>query len=106
MALQRLKEHGTHDVLLVIFGHMHKALAYGGYRTMLVKGIDKTIYLNVAVVPRVIDSRTDDSGSWYSKRNFTIVDLKHGQVQRVAEVWVVVGENAHGDCEETVLYSA
>ena len=106
MALQSVKEQGSHDIILVIFGHMHKKLAYGGYRTMLVRGMDKTIYLNAAVVPRVIDLTINDSEGLCTKRNFTIVDLNHGQVERVAEAWVMVGEHAHDDVEETILYSA
>lgn len=109
-ALKTVKERGSHNVQLVVFGHMHKILAHDrGFRTMLVTGPDKTVYVNAAVVPRVIDVDTgESSGSsrgLQTKRNFTIVDLAYGQVEKVAETWVGVGDNVSVE-EETILYSS
>lgn len=107
-ALKTVKERGLHNVQLVIFGHMHKTLAYNrGDRTMLVRGQDDIIYVNAAIVPRVIDvnaceSSTDNGGS-ETIRNFTVVDLDNGKVEKVAETWVRVGENVSVE-QETILY--
>ncbi|KAL5980517.1 hypothetical protein ACLOJK_028425 [Asimina triloba] len=67
-ALSDLKKDTQLSIPLVVFGHMHKELAFrNGFRKMIEVGPDKTIYLNGAIVPRVKHTAT---GSWTSSRCF------------------------------------
>eukprot|EP00250_Pteridium_aquilinum_P019640 c24509_g3_i2 orf=162-1208(+) len=109
-ALKTVKEQAQHNVQLVIFGHMHKTLAHNrGNRTMLVRGQDNIIYVNAAIVPRVLDVNACESntnnGGLETLRNFTVIDLAYGQVEKVAETWVRVGESVSVE-EDTILYSS
>ncbi|KAJ3695554.1 hypothetical protein LUZ60_000931 [Juncus effusus] len=105
---------------LVVFGHMHKRLAYGkGTRNMISFGENQIIYLNGAVVPRVkyvqkencatSSSSTDEpNGSKESVkgtlRGFTIVDMCEGKVRKIAEIWILTcGDRVEVD-HEIVLY--
>lgn len=98
-------------VPLVVFGHMHKELAYGnGLRKMIVVGNDNTIYLNGAIVPRI--KKLSDDGKRNSSspeasgtmRAFTLVETVGGRVAKIAETWVSVMENSASLEEEHVLF--
>ncbi|XP_028783387.1 uncharacterized protein LOC114739494 [Neltuma alba] len=110
-AMSMLKENKQVPVPLVVFGHMHKELAYGnGLRKMIVVGNDNTIYLNGAVVPRVKKLADDGHRNFSSpeangtKRAFTVVEIVGGRVAKIAETWVsVVGDRAALE-EEHILF--
>uniref|UniRef100_A0A0D9WML7 Calcineurin-like phosphoesterase domain-containing protein n=1 Tax=Leersia perrieri TaxID=77586 RepID=A0A0D9WML7_9ORYZ len=110
------------SIPLVVFGHMHKSLAYGrGLRKMIAFGANQTIYLNGAVVPRVKYAQQSMYSSTVStseqtgvveglglmvptSRAFTIVDLFDGKVEKISEVWVTVGDARTELEDELVLY--
>ncbi|PWA99212.1 alpha/beta-Hydrolases superfamily protein [Artemisia annua] len=74
LAISQLKGDTKHSVALVVFGHMHKELAFGnGPRKMIVVGDDSTVYLNGAIVPRVKifphKQQTDSSSSSSSTKD-------------------------------------
>jgi len=103
------------SIPLVVFGHMHKSLAYGrGLRKMIAFGANHTIYLNGAVVPRVRYAQATPSfkqnqpegsvSAAPTSRAFTIANLSEGRVEKISEVWVLVsGAKAELE-EEIVLY--
>ncbi|KAJ1379772.1 putative protein phosphatase DevT-like [Sesbania bispinosa] len=116
-AISLLKENNQVSIPLVVFGHMHKELAYGnGFRKMIVVGADNTIYLNGAIVPRVKrlgdeDKRSlDDENALSSPeakgttRAFTLVEISEGKVAKVAESWISVVEDRTTLEEEHVLF--
>ncbi|XAR50741.1 hypothetical protein NMG60_11005156 [Bertholletia excelsa] len=121
-AILQLKETTKLSIPLVVFGHMHKELAYGnGLRKMIVVGADNTVYLNGAIVPRVKtlgdEQATNNKGfmnhgSLFSTSNaegtlraFTLVEVLDGKVVKIAETWVsVIGDKTALD-EEHILYS-
>ncbi|XP_047165690.1 uncharacterized protein LOC124834900 isoform X2 [Vigna umbellata] len=116
-AISLLKENDQVSIPLVVFGHMHKELAYGnGFRKMIVVGPDNTIYLNGAIVPRVKrlndeDKRSLDEESALSsseakgtRRAFTLVEISEGRVAKIAESWVSVVEDRTTLEEEHILY--
>ncbi|KAL9399683.1 hypothetical protein Peur_008644 [Populus x canadensis] len=120
-AISHLKETTKISIPLVVFGHMHKELAYGnGLRKMIVDGADKTIYLNGAIVPRVrrlvAEQGTDNTnfmnnetsvfspGSRGTMRAFTLVEILEGRVDKIAETWVSVIEDETAIGEEHVLF--
>ncbi|KAI5585697.1 hypothetical protein BDE02_06G162800 [Populus trichocarpa] len=120
-AISHLKETTKISIPLVVFGHMHKELAYGnGLRKMIVVGADKTIYLNGAIVPRVrrlvAEQGTDNTnfmnnetsvfspGSRGTMRAFTLVEILEGRVDKIAETWVSVIEDETAIGEEHVLF--
>ncbi|KAK6944386.1 Calcineurin-like phosphoesterase domain, ApaH type [Dillenia turbinata] len=119
-AIARLKEDDKFAIALVVFGHMHKGLAYGGVRKMIVIGADQIIYLNGAIVPRVRRltdvQESSDGSSWNNKgplsaldcegtlRAFTVVEVLDGQVSKIAETWIsVVGEKTKIEEEHILL---
>ncbi|KAL6861145.1 hypothetical protein ACP4OV_016845 [Aristida adscensionis] len=113
-AISDLQRETGVSIPLVVFGHMHKSLAYGrGLRKMIAFGANHTIYLNGALVPRVRSSQPSSSPTAAAlptptaaptSRAFTVVDLLEGRVERVTEVWVKVsGARAELE-EEVVLY--
>ncbi|XP_024177560.1 uncharacterized protein LOC112183418 isoform X1 [Rosa chinensis] len=122
-ALSLLKESGKTCVPLVVFGHMHKLLAGGnGLRKMIVVGVDNTIYLNAAIVPRV--KRLNDEQGTSNKsfmnnepglstpesrgtiRAFTLVEILDGGVDKIVETWVsVVGDRTKLE-EEHILFKS
>lgn len=119
-AISLLKETGMFSICVVVFGHMHKELAYrNGLRKMIVVGADNTIYLNGAIVPRVkrlIDEQGTADRSFMNnetpptpesigtKRAFTLVEILDGTVDKIAEIWVsVVGDKTALE-EEHVLF--
>ncbi|KAK2994322.1 hypothetical protein RJ640_009463 [Escallonia rubra] len=117
-AISQLKETKKLPVPLVVFGHMHKELAYGnGLRKMVVVGDDSTIYLNGAIVPRVkrLYSKQGTSSTSSlplstpnlegSLRAFTLVEIVDGQLEKIAETWVSVTEDKATIEEEHILYS-
>ncbi|KAK6151623.1 hypothetical protein DH2020_014258 [Rehmannia glutinosa] len=121
-AISQLKETTNLSIKLVVFGHMHKELAYGnGLRKMIVVGDDNTIYLNGAIVPRVktiskeqvsyIGSSSSDktsamtSGFKGTIRAFTIADIIDGHLERISETWVlVIGDEVKIE-DEVILFS-
>lgn len=116
-AISLLKENNQVAIPLVVFGHMHKELAYGnGFRKMIVVGADNTIYLNGAIVPRVKrladeDKRNFDEESAISSpeasgttRAFTLVEISEGRVAKIAESWVSVVEDRTTLEEEHILF--
>jgi uncharacterized protein (TIGR04168 family) len=71
-------------VPLVTFGHMHHSLRHRQdmQRERLVCDRDQTIYLNAACVPRIVQRRDQ------SERNFSLVELRQGQVQTAHLTWI------------------
>ncbi|KAL9249569.1 hypothetical protein AKJ16_DCAP00733 [Drosera capensis] len=100
-AISLVKETTKHTVPLVVFGHMHKELRFGGLRKMIHIGTDDTIYLNGAVVPRV-KRLVDNEGS---SRAFTLVEISGGKIMKITETWVSVSMGRAAIAEEHVLYS-
>ena len=71
------------SIPLVTFGHMHHELKNPrGKRRKIVEVRDKTVYLNAACVPRVIDAPKG------AKRSFSLVTMKEGVVQSISLVWL------------------
>ncbi|KAF5956273.1 hypothetical protein HYC85_003498 [Camellia sinensis] len=122
-AISQLKETTKLSIPLVVFGHMHKELAYGnGLRKMIVVGADNTIYLNGAIVPRVkrlvADEQATNSRTLMNNetsvstpnaigtvRAFTLVEISDGKLKKIAEAWVsVIGDKTALE-EEHILYS-
>lgn len=119
-AISDLQSEAGVSIPLVVFGHMHKSLAYGGgLRKMIAFGANRTIYLNGAVVPRVkqvgkctpamistsgIDELQGPASTAPTSRAFTTVDLFDGAVEKISEVWVLVSGAGAELEEETVLY--
>ncbi|KAH9806418.1 calcineurin-like metallo-phosphoesterase superfamily protein [Citrus sinensis] len=119
-AISLLKETTKLCIPLVVFGHMHKELAYGnGLRKMIVVGADSTIYLNGAIVPRVkrlIDEQGTDSSSVSNKtsfsrpdskgtiRAFTVVEILDGRIDKIAERWIIVVGDTTTLQEEHILF--
>ena len=85
-AIAQARTMGKH-IPLVTFGHMHHRLRHtqARLRTIVNNGIDDTIYLNAASVPRIKD--------WEGEkvRNFSLICLQNHRVTDVSLVWV--GEN-------------
>ncbi|XP_076910904.1 uncharacterized protein LOC143568700 [Bidens hawaiensis] len=109
LAISQLKSNTKYPVPLVVFGHMHKELAFGnGPRKMIVVGDDNTIYLNGAIVPRVKRFRDNPltENPKHTLRAFTLIDSKEGKVEKIAETWVSVnGDNTSVE-EEHILFSS
>lgn len=71
------------SIPLVTFGHMHHELKIPrGERRKLVEVRGQTVYYNGACVPRVIRTAED------IKRNFSLVTLKGGIVQKISLIWL------------------
>lgn len=112
-AISHLKDTTQLSIPLIVFGHMHKQLAYRkGVRKMIVIGSDNTIYLNGAIVPRVKTRLVDEQGSSKNGeadfrgtiRAFTVVEMSAGSVDKIAETWVsVVGDETALE-EECILF--
>ncbi|KAL0282096.1 UNVERIFIED_CONTAM: hypothetical protein Sangu_2971200 [Sesamum angustifolium] len=121
-AISQLKQTTKLQIKLIVFGHMHKNLAYGqGLRKMIAIGDDNIIYLNGAVVPRVkpmgkeqanyaVSSNPEKTSAMISnlqgtKRAFTIADISNGNLEKVAETWVsVIGEQVTIE-DELIIFS-
>ncbi|KAG5564134.1 hypothetical protein RHGRI_000351 [Rhododendron griersonianum] len=120
-AISHLKETTQLRIPLVVFGHMHKELAYGnGLRKMIVVGDDNTIYLNGAIVPRVKRLGNHQTANTQSSMNnktsisspnaedtvraFTLVEISGGKLQKIAETWVSVTGDETSLQEEHILY--
>uniref|UniRef100_A0A0D3GDI8 Calcineurin-like phosphoesterase domain-containing protein n=1 Tax=Oryza barthii TaxID=65489 RepID=A0A0D3GDI8_9ORYZ len=120
-AISDLQRETGVSIPLVVFGHMHKSLAYGrGLRKMIAFGANRTIYLNGAVVPRVNHAQSSRQPAISTSektglegltglmvptsRAFTIVDLFEGAVEKISEVWVTVGDARTELEQELVLY--
>lgn len=122
-ALSKLKDSTELQIPLVVFGHMHKELAYvKGLRKMIVQGDDGIIYLNGAIVPRVrrrpgdrndgqsttdvgLPSNASEPDLAGTTRAFTVVDISDKRVIKIAEIWVsVIGETTKLE-EEHVLFT-
>ncbi|XP_039131163.1 LOW QUALITY PROTEIN: uncharacterized protein LOC120267551 [Dioscorea cayenensis subsp. rotundata] len=115
-AILDLKRNTQFPIPLVMFGHMHKELAYrSGLRKMIVIDSDNTIYLNGAIVPRVksVDQQATTSSEISTEhsdtkngtlRAFTLVEMIYGMVEKVSETWVsVIGETT-SIAEEILLF--
>ncbi|GAA0157586.1 hypothetical protein LIER_14825 [Lithospermum erythrorhizon] len=116
-AISQLKQTTRLSVPLVVFGHMHKGLAYGGIRKMIAIRDDGTTYLNGAILPRVwllgsnqeicsTSSTYNGAGveSHGSCRAFTIAELLDGELAKVTETWVsVVGDKVALEEEHTLF---
>ncbi|MEC4806374.1 MAG: TIGR04168 family protein [Jaaginema sp. PMC 1079.18] len=72
-------------VPLVVFGHMHHRLRHTTtqLRTAVVTDDWGTVYLNAAVVPRVV---RDDRN--HTLRNFSLITLEAAQVRDISLVWL------------------
>ncbi|XP_057539324.1 uncharacterized protein LOC130817565 isoform X2 [Amaranthus tricolor] len=98
-AIKRLKETTTYRIPLVVFGHMHKELSFGGSRKMVAVDADNTLYLNAAIVPRVKYPSSEGS-----IRAFTVVEISDGRITKVTESWVsIIGDKASLE-EEHLLF--
>lgn len=104
-AISQLKETTELSIKLVVFGHMHKALASGnGLRKMMVVGDDNTVYLNGAIVPRVKTISKEQAVAAGTLRAFTIADISEGSLEKITETWVsVVGDEVRVE-DELVLF--
>lgn len=108
-------------VPLVVFGHMHKGLAHGGLRKMVVAGADGTVYLNGAIVPRVrknlrgragsstktsneFDPEVKDEEDEGTLRAFSVVDMEGGRVVKISETWVLVTSRRTALHQEEILF--
>ncbi|CAL1414889.1 unnamed protein product [Linum trigynum] len=110
-ALSRLKDSSNLSIPLIVFGHMHKELAYrAGLRKMIVVGDDETIYLNGAIVPRVKPVSHEQGAAQQSEgtlRAFTLVEIVDGRVARIAETWVsALKDGGAAVAEELVLFDS
>ncbi|XP_042422798.1 uncharacterized protein LOC122010358 isoform X1 [Zingiber officinale] len=125
-AISDLQRDEQIPIPLVVFGHMHNTLRYGGLRKMIVVASDNTIYLNGAIVPRVKDSLLADPGSSTegltdprgsaeghnqlqtsgvsTLRAFTVVEMLDGEVEKIAETWVLVSDSNVEIGQETFLF--
>ncbi|HBL61908.1 MAG TPA: TIGR04168 family protein [Cyanobacteria bacterium UBA8803] len=72
------------NIPLVTFGHMHHKLRHTKtrLRTAISTSSQRTVYLNSASVPRIIQTETD------RVRNFSVVYLEDGVVSEIFLVWV------------------
>ncbi|KAL6508537.1 hypothetical protein OROGR_023248 [Orobanche gracilis] len=100
-AISQLKETTKYSIPLVVFGHMHKELACGGFRKMVTVDADNVMFLNAAIVPRV---RYPSSGG--SARAFTVVEFSDGKITKVAETWVLINHDMASLEEELFLFSS
>lgn len=113
VAISQLKATTEYPIPLVVFGHMHKELAFGnGPRKMIVVGDDNTIYLNGAIVPRVkrfpisnSTSTTTTPNPQPTLRAFTLIDSKNGNLINITETWVSVTGDNTSIHEQHVLYT-
>ncbi|XXG64600.1 hypothetical protein AAC387_Pa05g2505 [Persea americana] len=119
-SISDLKRNTKLSIPLVVFGHMHKELAYRiGLRKMVVVGSDDTIYVNGAVVPRVkcSVSKEGNSGGGFVRqeilhadvsggtlRAFTVIDITDGRVEKITECWVAVSGETATLHEEHILF--
>lgn len=89
---------------------------------MIVVTADNTVYLNGAVVPRVVSyfdeegkgrgnftssgTSSSQSVSRGTKRAFTLIDISDGKVDKITESWIsVVGDETCLD-EEHLMYKS
>ncbi|KAL4589876.1 hypothetical protein LXL04_002787 [Taraxacum kok-saghyz] len=107
VAISQLKGSSSttkYSIPLVVFGHMHKELAFGNSpRKMIVIGDgddNNTIYLNGAIVPRVKTQQPTTT-----LRAFTLINSKQGKIQNISETWVSVTANNANIEEEHMLFT-
>lgn len=109
-ALHELKSSTQFAIPLVVFGHMHKALRYGGQRKMMAVGPDGTIYLNGAIVPRVEHKskhERSDCEKVGTLRAFTLVEMLNGKVEKISEIWILVdGSRTEVQAENTLFQNS
>lgn len=106
-ALCNLKANTRLAIPLVVFGHMHNSLSYGGQRKMVVVGSDGTIYLNGAILPRI--KRDSGNGSAESNKAatlhaFTLVEILDERVEKISETWILVDGSKIEVHEESTLF--
>ena len=81
-AIAKIKNLGK-SIPLVTFGHMHHELKYPrGKRRKIVEVRDRTVYLNAACVPRIIEENDN------TKRSFSLVSLDKGKVKEISLIWL------------------
>ncbi len=104
-AITKVRDLGK-KIPLVTFGHMHHSLRHTKerLRTLLCRSPQETLYLNTASVPRIITEKDSSSVSpqLIRRRNFSLVSLVDGKVQKIALVWV--GED-YQIVSQTILYA-
>ena len=95
-AIERVQNLGK-NVPLVAFGHMHHRLRHTKerLRTSICTSPEKTVYLNAASVPRIIEQDGE------RLRNFSLVWLQNSSVTKAALVWVGEKNNI---VSEKILY--
>lgn len=80
---QQNEHHHGKTIVLSTFGHMHHQLRLQQQqRQRLLRNDENTIFLNAACVPRLLEQ---PDGIY---RNFSVVELEHGQVSQAALVWL------------------
>ena len=86
-------------VPLVTFGHMHHHLRHTSSRNREAIATNDmgTLFVNAALTPRIIQIEG------IVHRNFSIVNLEHGQVTKVAIVWL---NQAHQIIHESILFKS
>ncbi|KAJ3698957.1 hypothetical protein LUZ61_002662 [Rhynchospora tenuis] len=121
-AISELQSNTQIPIPLVVFGHMHKSLAYSStnFRKMIAVGNKETVYLNGAIVPRVKHILVDNASSssvdptnvpensesvTASLRAFTVVDMHEGKVKKISETWVLVADKISVHEEITLFQS-
>lgn len=92
------------SIPLITFGHMHHRLRHTQtrLRTPIQISPEKIIYLNSALVPRIIEQNGQ------RLRNFSLVTLKQGNVTQASLVWVnqdyqIVSQNLLYSTKENIL---
>ncbi|XP_077238055.1 calcineurin-like metallo-phosphoesterase superfamily protein isoform X2 [Tasmannia lanceolata] len=108
-AISELQMSTQFSIPLVVFGHMHKELAYrSGLRKMIVVGVDNTVYLNGAIVPRVTHlvnkQGTGSHDPIGTSRAFTVIEILDGRLAKITESWVSIIGDETTLKEEHLLY--
>ncbi|XP_073103885.1 uncharacterized protein [Elaeis guineensis] len=118
-AISDLQKNTKIPIPIVVFGHMHKELAYGnGLRKMIAVSPDNTIYLNGAIVPRVkMVQGASSQGTEEDKnqlkasdmnggtlRAFTLFEITEGMVEKISEIWLLVAGSKTEVAEENILF--
>ncbi len=71
------------SIPLVAFGHMHHQLHHSKeLRKPIYVSAEATVYLNAAIVPRIVETNTN------RLRNFSLVSLEAGVVSQISLVWI------------------
>lgn len=75
---------------------------------MMVVSSDGTIYLNGAIVPRVVKHKTKrkslDCEKADTLRAFTLVEMSNREVEKISEIWVLADGSRTEVQEESILF--